>query len=287
MSHYVVHGAKGAQGAPLLASLRASGHDAVGAVRNTSAHENFPQVKIDNASIASLIEAYIGAKGVFLHLPVAPEEIRLTYARNIVKAVTQTKPRRVVISTSGWVVDEPDSPLQNPADSAISLLIRGVQESGVSSAVVAPRLFFENLLNPLVLETIRSEGILRYPIRADYKVSWSTHLDVAEVAKALLLSTETSGVVGVGQLPAIDGDDLARGFEQYFKRPVSFSSIAPQDFGEMIAPLFGKEAAAGVVAAYQTQATARANAIASATSAQTVLGMKPRSLYEWLVNVSA
>ena len=284
---FVIHGATGAQGAPLLARLNRSDQRAVAAVRNTAALKDVPAVAADNASVDSLAAAYEGAQGVFVHLPVVAEADRLQYAHNIAQAIARARPRRVVISTSGWVVDEPDSPLQNPPESAISTLIREVQQTGVSLAIVAPRLFFENLLNPVVLGPVKSEGILRYPLRADYPVSWSSHLDVAAVAERLLLDASVTGVVGVGQSPAITGMDLAEGFSSYLGRPVSFRSLEPEAFGDMIAPLFGAGAAAGVVAGYQAQARASANAIAQDTSAQRLLGLTPRTLLQWLAEISA
>lgn len=284
---FVIHGATGAQGAPILARLSRSGKRAVAAVRNTSAVKELPSIAVDNASVDSLAEAYRGAEGVFVHLPVVAEADRLQYSRNIAQAIARAKPRRVVISTSGWVVDEPDSPLQNPPESAISTLIREVDQTGVSLAVVAPRLFFENLLNPAVLGPVKSEGILRYPLLAGYSASWSSHLDVAEVAERLLIDTSVTGVVGVGQSPGIAGVDLAKDFASYLARSVSFSSLEPEAFGEMIAPLLGAGPAAGVVAAYQAQARAPANAIVQETSAQRLLGLRPRTLQQWLVEISA
>lgn len=284
---YVVQGATGAQGAPILSRLTRAGKRAVAAVRNTSAIRDVPAVVLDNASVDSLAAAYEGAEGVFVHLPVAAEADRLQYARNIAQAIDRAKPRRVVISTSGWVVDEPDSPLQNPPESAISTLIRETQKTGVSLAVVAPRLFFENLLNPVVLGPVKSEGILRYPLRADYPVAWSSHLDVAEVVERLLSDVSVTGVVGVGQSPGITGTDLAEGFARYLSRPVSFLGLEPEAFGTMISPLFGADAAAGVVAGYQAQARASANSIARDTSAQHLLGLTPRTLQQWLAEISA
>lgn len=284
---YVIHGATGAQGGPLLARLTRSGKRAVAAVRNPSAIPHTLSVAVDNTSIDSLTQAYQGADGVFVHLPVVAETDRLVYARNIAQAVGRARPARVVVSTSGWVVDEPGSPLQNPPDSAVATLIREIQQTGVSLAVVAPRLFFENLLIPVVLGPVKSEGILRYPLRADYPVSWCSHLDVAEVAERLLLDTSITGVVGVGASPAITGAELADGFSHYLNHPVSFNSLTPEAFGKMIAPLFGEGAAAGVVAGYQAQAMASANAITAATSAQQLLGLAPRTLPQWLAEISA
>jgi len=284
---YVIHGATGAQGGPLLTRLTQSGHRAVAAVRNPSAMKGVPAVAVDNASVESLAQAYQGADGVFVHLPVVAEADRLTYARNIAQAVARARPARVVISPSGWVVDEPESPLQNQPDSAIATLIREIQQAGISLAVVAPRLFFENLLNPVVLGPVKSDGILRYPLRPDFPVSWASHLDVAEVAERLLLDHSVTGVVGVGQSPGMTGTELAAAFAGHLNRPVAFSSLTPEAFGDMIAPLFGAGAAAGVVAGYQAQAQAVANAINPATSAQRLLGLAPRTLPQWLAEISA
>ncbi|MGM3176028.1 SDR family oxidoreductase [Dickeya lacustris] len=283
---YVIHGATGAQGAPLFARLTRSGKHAVAAVRNIAAARGMAAVAVDNGSVDSLVAAYQGAEGVFVHLPVVTEAERLEYALNIAHAIARARPARVVISTSGWVIDEQRSPLHNPPESAISTLIREVRQTGVSLVVVAPRLFFENLLNPVVLEPVKAQGMLHYPLRADYPVSWSSHLDVADVAEHLLLNTSITGVIGVGQSPGITGADLAEGFARYLGASVSFHSLAPETFGEMIAPLFGASAAAGVVAGYQAQAQASANAIATETSAQHVLGLTPRTLQQWLTDMS-
>ena len=282
---YVIHGATGAQGGPLLARLLQAGHRAVAATRRPSVASGLPAVVADHDSVESLVAAYRGAQGVFIHLPVTAEVDRLRYARNMVSAIAMARPRRVVISTSGWVIDEPGSPVQNPPESAIATLIRETEAIGVSMAVVAPRLFFENLLNPLVLEPAKAEGVLRYPLRADFPVSWSSHLDVAEVAERLLLESPVTGLVGVGQSPGITGLELAVSFSQFLGRQMEFSSLTPEAFGEMIAPVLGAGAAAGVVVGYQAQGRASDNVIVPATSAQRRLGLAPRTAGQWLAEM--
>jgi uncharacterized protein YbjT (DUF2867 family) len=284
---FVIHGATGAQGAPVLARLAKAGRRAVAAVRHVGTVKDAPSVAVDNESVDSLVEAYRDAEGVFVHLTVTAEPERLRHARNIARAIGIAKPLRVVISTSGWVVDEPGSPLQYPPESAIATLIRETEATGVSMAVAAPRLFLENLLNPLVLEPVRKEGVLRYPLRANYRVSWSSHQDVAQVVERLLTDRAVTGLVGVGHTPGLTGLDLASGFARVLSRPVSFESLTPRAFGEMIAPMFGEGAAAGVVAGYEAQARAAANAIAPPSSAQSLLGLQPRSVEQWLGDVLA
>lgn len=282
---YIIHGATGAQGSPLYKKLLKDGKNAVAAVRDPKTLKGSPAIAIDNASVESLARAYKDAEGIFVHLPLGPEEVRLQFAKNISQAIGISKPKRVVISTSGWVIDAPGTPFQNPDDSAVSTLVRDVQKMGISTAVIAPRLYLENLLLPITLEAVKNEGVLRYPIRADYAVSWSSHFDIADVAIKLFSNTSVTGIVGVGQQPGITGKDLADAFSEHFGRRVIFESLQPEEYGKMLVPLFGEVAAAGVVAGYKAHAQAKNNEINEKTSAQKLLGKTPRTVEQWLSEV--
>lgn len=278
---FIIHGSTGAQGAPLFERLKAAGKSVKAASR--TAENSDHAVTADAASVDSLIGAYDKADGIFVHLPQAPDDLRQSYANNIVAAIRAARPSRVVISTSGAVVDTPESPLQAPADSAIMKLINGVKDSGVSNVVVAPRIYLENLLLPMVSAPVTAEGVLRYPVRTDYAVSWSSHTDVAKVAERLLVDSTLTGVVGVGHLPGLLGADLAAGFSKHFGRDVTFEALTPEAFGDMIRPFFGP-AFAGVVGFYQTHWQAPANMIDARNSAQTLLGLEPDDVKTWLAN---
>ncbi|MDO1509651.1 MULTISPECIES: SDR family oxidoreductase [unclassified Neisseria] len=278
----IVHGATGAQGAPLLARLLRSGKQAVAAVRNISSVKQTEAVALDNASVDSLVEAYRGAEGVFIHLPLASEKERLNYAHNIAKAISIAQPERVVISTSGGVIDEPDTLLQLPEESAVATLVREVKASQVSMAVIATRLYLENLLLPVIWEPLKTEKILRYPLREDYPVSWCSHLDVANVAERLLFDNTIEGIVGVGQIPGLTGPQLAEKFADYFGCPIKFESLKPSEFGHLIAPIIGENAAIGVRTLYEILAQEKANVIHKKTSAQQTLGINPRTVQQWL-----
>ncbi len=166
----------------------------------------------------------------------------------------------------------------------MATLIRGIEATGVSHAIIAPRLYLENLFLPIVLHPVKHEGVLRYPLRADYPVSWSSHLDVAEVAERLLHDHSIGGVVGVGHLPGLQGKDLADGFAQQLGHPVVFEAATPEAFGALLRPMFGP-AADPVVGLYQALAQVPANVIDERTSAQRLLGLIPRSVQTWLADV--
>lgn len=210
-----------------------------------------------------------------IHLPIGSPDQQLAYAQTIVAAITAAQPTRVVVSTSGYLVD-------GDTESASAVLIRGIEKSGVSFAVVAPRLFLENLLLPFVVGSVRSENVLRYPLRADYAVSWASHLDVADVVAALFDRPDVTGVVGVGALPGLVGSDLAAGFSAYLDTTVVFESQTPDEFGALIIPMFGEAGAAPVVGGYQWRLTQQDELVNPDSSAQTLLGMAPRSVEQWL-----
>lgn len=284
---FIIHGATGAQGSPVLSALRAAGHTVTAAVRDTGAlPEGVTGVSVDLADAAALTEVYRGATGVFIHLPMGAPEQTHAQAEAIAEAVLTARPARVVVSTSGAVVDQPDSPLQAPADSPIASLIRAITESGVSSAVVAPRLYLENLLLPVVHGPAKSEGVLRYPLPAEYPVSWSSHLDVAEVAVRLLTDTAVSGTVGVGHLPGLTGPELAGAFASAWGRDVRFDAITPDAFGELITPMFGP-AAALVVDLYRALNTQDRFVLPAESSAQQLLGLTPRPVAAWVAELGA
>ncbi|WP_030660594.1 SDR family oxidoreductase [Streptomyces rimosus] len=283
---YVIHGAAGAQGAPVLAKLTSAGKPVVAVGRKPGTRpDGTPVVAADYTSVQDLARIYAGADGVFVHLPVTAEEDRLAYAHSIVAALSRARPRRVVVSTSGEIVDGPHPQLLAPHGSAIRTLIRGLAETGLSHAVIAPRLFLENLLLPLVLDTMRTRGKLRYPPAADFPVSWSSHLDNADVVAALFDRPDITGTIGVGQYPGITGPDLARVFSDHLGRHVAYEPLTPEEFGRLVTPVVGGAGAAAVTALYQRLATAPDHTISEHNSAQRILGLKPRTTAQWLAQV--
>jgi hypothetical protein len=173
-------------------------------------------------------------------------------------------------------------------------LIHGVMRSGIPTAVVAPRLYLENLLLPVIIGPAREEGVLRYPLPASFPVSWSSHLDVADVVVRLLTDARPIGVTGsagtastvsVGHLPGLTGPDLAAALSAHLDRDVRFEAISPEEFGELITPLFGA-AAMPVVELYRALNAQTGSVIDRSTSAQRLLEISPRPVGQWLAELS-
>ncbi|MFM9584091.1 SDR family oxidoreductase [Streptomyces caniscabiei] len=276
---YVIHGATGAQGAPVVSALTAAGKSVTALTRNPDATVDGARVVAAGySSVTDLTAAYRGADGVFVHLPVGAEEDRLAFANNILAAVRAARPGRVVFSTSGFPID--------PAiGGAAATLAAGLADSGVSHAVIAPELYLENLLMPYVVDSVRERGVLPYPIRADFPVSWASHLDIADVAVALFERPDVTGVIGVGQYPAITGPDLAEAFAARLGRDVVFEPISPDEMRTSLAPLIGEGPAAGIAEAYLAMSAMPGRSIAPENSAQKLLDVTPRTTTHWLENM--
>jgi uncharacterized protein YbjT (DUF2867 family) len=272
---YIVHGATGAQGSPIHNALKAAGRSPVAAVRDASIVDG-AAVSVDFSSVDSLVAAYTGVDGVFVHLPLAAPTMQEDFARNIATALNLARPDRIVFSTSGYPAS-----LEAPL-TAHGILVDALISSGLSYAVVAPRLYLENLLLPPVLGSVRENGSLRYPLRETYQASWSSHLDVADVVVKLLIDTEINGNVSVGSLPALTGEDLAAGFAAYLGSSVIYESITPAQFGIAITPLFGEAGVKPVVEAYEYRHDQHGDIISESDSAQKLLNLSPRSIEEWL-----
>lgn len=282
---YIVHGATGAQGSPVLELLRSANKPVIAAVRGTNASpEGVQSVSVDLSDAAALTALYREATGVFIHLPIDTPARMAEQANAISTAIEQAKPARIVISTSGQVVDQPNSPLQAPSDSPIQTLIRRASSSDSSVAVVAPRLYLENLLLPITFGPVTTESVLRYPLPDSYPVSWSSHLDVAEAVVRLLDDPAVTGTVAVGHKPGLTGADLAAAFSQHLDHDIGYEAITPAEFGQLLTPLFGP-AADPIVGLYQALNLQTEYTIADQNSAQQILNLRPRPVTQWMSDV--
>ncbi|WP_203732572.1 hypothetical protein [Streptomyces sp. SID12501] len=98
---------------------------------------------------------------------------------------------------------------------------------------------------PHVIGSVRERGVLLYRIRPDFPASWASHLDAADAA--LLDGTDVTGVVSVGQYPAIRGPDLAEAFGARLGRDVVFDQITAEELRTSMAPLIGEQGCSGAV----------------------------------------
>jgi hypothetical protein len=215
---------------------------------------------------------------VFVHLPVVSEEERQAYASNVVAAVRAAQPARVVFSTSGFDIDD--------AESAASTLARGLADSGVSHAVVAPELYLENLLMPHVVDAGRERGVLRYPLRADFAVSWASHLDIADAVVALFESRDVTGVVSVGSTRPSPDRSWPRRSVPGSGGAWSTSRSPPRSSAHRWRPCSGTAPQPALRASYQAMDALPGRSIDPERSAQKLLGVTSRTTVQWLSDIN-
>lgn len=122
---YVIHGASGPKGAPVVSVLAAAGTGVTALTRNANAVVPHAQVAVDCSSAEELARVYRGAEGVFVHLPMGSKEDRLAHVYNIVAAVGQARPTRVVFSTSCAPAGGGSAGYQVVGDGPVSVLADG------------------------------------------------------------------------------------------------------------------------------------------------------------------
>ena len=285
---YVIHGATGAQGGPVLQAMQAAGYTVTGVARHPeSLPSGIASKMVDYADTESLVAAYTGATGVFIHLPQGAPDLIASYAANVAQALAKAQPDHVVISTSGRVLDRPDLCLQSPPDSAIRILIDGVAAAGLSHAVIGTRLYLENLLLPMLIEPVKTEGVLRYPLPADFSVSWVSHQDVADLAVRLFQDPSIQGLVGLGALPGLTGEDLAGALSEGLGKPVRYEAITPDQFVTLLTPMFGEPIANTVADLYRAISRADHHEILPDTASQSRLGFTPTPVTDWAHTLTA
>ena len=269
---FVVHGATGAQGAPVVSALESTGLP----VRGLSRAEG----NLDDRD--ALATAYEGVTGAFIHFPITPDPAApARWAENLAAVA---RPARAVISTSGGVPGDATSPFGARRLAALGDLAERLREAGVAVTVLAPRLFLENLLLPPVRETLAEEGVLAYPVAADRPVAWVSHLDVAEAAVAALTHATPPSFVDVGAVPGLTGAELAA----QHGAAVTYRAMPPVEFGKLLAPILGEGAAAGIQGLYQAvEARPDALAFTAETGTEKLLGVRARSVRDWLAGLGS
>ena len=283
---YIVHGATGAQGSPVYNALAAAGKTPLAAVRNPeSLPEGLRGIRVDLTDAATLIDAYTDVDGVFLHLPVTTPEQSRQQASAISSAIRQARPPRIVISTGGSIIDQPGSPVQVPENAPLNHILETIESEGISHAVLVPRLFLENLLTPEIVNPKPDEEIvLRYPLPANYPVSWVSHLDVADAVVRLLGDHSVKGMISLGYSPGITGVELAVEFSKVLERPVRFESLAPEAMPDYMGAVCGPGTTTSLVEHYRTLNTQSGHTINASTSAEKLLGMHLREVNKWFAD---
>ena len=243
-----VFGANGAQGAPVVTEAQAKGFTVHAVARDaTKIVKMHPRAKAFAADLndqSAIAKALNGVDAAFFHLPMpsGPDDVPGWMAA-FMGAAHQVKLPFMVYTTSG-----PSGP-RYPSSTIIDAATQGLEAvlaSGIPTVALKPAVYLENLLPPIFLPRMRSEGVVDYPpLPAEMKVQWTSHLDQARIAVAALQRPDLAGQsFDIGSPGAMTGAELVAALRLWVARDLSFQPSTPAEFGQRVADVIGSPSAA-------------------------------------------
>lgn len=247
----LVYGAGGVQGGAVARKLLEEGYTVHTIVRSSDKAAQLQEQGItafvgDLSDTDSLISAHDGVSKVFLLLPVDYDlERNRQFIRNTIEAAKHANVKLLVFNTSGSVLDD------DTGVTAIDIkreLIAYVKQSGIPSIILQPTFYMENFLIPGVV----GSQTLAYPVPADSAISWISMEDASAYGVYALNHPELAGqtlpIVGP---EALTGNQLAEQFSAALDQEIQFYSLPVEAFEQALAPILGKETAAGLADSYK------------------------------------
>jgi uncharacterized protein YbjT (DUF2867 family) len=221
-SEILITGATGNVGSQLLKEFSLNNVPVTALVRKKDPSKqpplrNIEYVEADLAKPSSLVEAFKGAKSIFLILPLVPNMVDL--GCNAVDAARKAGVRYIVKLS-----------VMLPEDSPIKLqqlhkeIENYIEASGLDCSFLRPNSFYQNYIN-ICGKTIRSGNVFYLPL-ADARISSIDTRDVASAAFKVL-TTE----VGKNQAHDLTGpesltnENIAGVFTKVLGRRISYAAI--------------------------------------------------------------
>ena len=233
-----IFGATGAQGAPVVAEAQSKGLIVRAIARDAekvkAAHPDARAFSADLTDKDALVTALTGVDAAFLHLPMptGPDDIQ-NWMGAFLRAAHEVGLPLLVYTTSGPTGARfPSSVVVDGGTQGVSALLN----CGIPTIVLQPAVYLENLLPPIFLPELRSEGRLDYPpVPASLRFQWTSHFDQARVAVAALTKPGLGGqAYEIGSPEALTGPELAELVSEWLRRDVTFDPATPEAFGQRV-----------------------------------------------------
>jgi NAD(P)H dehydrogenase (quinone) len=227
-----IFGATGAQGKPVVEQAIAKG-------LNVRALSRSGAFAVDLNEQASIEAALQGVDAAFLHLPMPqlPEQ-PVQWLTNFIRAAHAVKLAHLVFSTSGYGAEGfRSSPIIDGNKAATQVLLG----CGISTIVLQPTIYLENLQVGLFVPQLRESGVLDYPpLPRQFVVHWTSQKDQAIIACAALLRPDLAGQsFAIASHQSLNGSELAVILRDRLNRPVAFAPLSPSAFGDRVASATG------------------------------------------------
>jgi uncharacterized protein YbjT (DUF2867 family) len=238
----LVYGGTGTQGSPVVEQLLDAGWSVRAVTRDAERGQNWAArgaevVSADLGQPETLKAANEGVDRVVLQLPLQYDfALHEEYGRNAIDAARAAGVELVVFNTSAHVIPDTDVHIYQVRQDVVDYL----QSSGVASIVLRPTFYMEILLGPWIQPGIVNNGVVAFPLPADFPMSWVSAGEMAAYSVAALDRPDLAGrTFDIGGPEALTGDAIASQFAELLEKSVSYLPIPPDDYEQALAPIFG------------------------------------------------
>jgi uncharacterized protein YbjT (DUF2867 family) len=278
-------GTAGAQGSGVVPAASARGAQVV---RATSRAERAAAwraagehaVVADLTDVGSVVAAAADVDAVVLHLPlsVGSSAARTTVGRAVAELRRAGLP--VAVNVGAPVPAEGTPGVFGTADVAARLRATG-------AVVLTPTIYLENHAAPWATGRIVA-GELVYPRPASDRLAWIAAADLGAAALAALAAELEGELVALAGPQVLSFVELAEELSRGLGRPVAFRRVTPAEYGELLRPVLGADAAADVEAYYAAMPDTSPDEMRlDATDTWKRLGVTPTPAREWAATVLA
>jgi len=286
----LVYGGTGAQGGAIVRALIANGHKVRALTRS---EKNADVIKSAGAvpayadldDLASLQRASNGCDAVILTLPLAFDiSTVMDWADNVIKAAQDAGIKYLVFNASGPIPED----LTGVAAVDIKLFVaEKLAQSGLPVVTIQPTLYMGNMAAPWSAPAIYHQGTLAYPLPEDQKVSWISWESMTEFVAAAVEKPELAGQsFNIGGPEALSGTDIANIYTNHLAKPVSYFSVALNDFEDGLNHALGEPVGTEIAKLYKWFSTDGAASLqVDNTEITHVLGVTPESINDWVKSV--
>jgi len=252
----VVHGATGAQGAPIARAMLTAGHRVRAAVRRpdpTRLPAGVEPVGVHLEDADGLARIYAGADAVVVHLPgpAVPDALAAVQADAVLDALRRAAVPRAIFNASGAVWNEP---VGVPFLDARTRLAGGLAGAVEVATVLAPTTrYMENLAEPWVIAALR-DGVLRQPAPPGAAAPWLALDDLATLAADLLADPDPPDRLALVGPQSLTGQEVVATLSDALGRKVRHETVSFAAYNEQVAATLGAQYAAGLAKLYAPDA---------------------------------
>ncbi|RZJ78856.1 MAG: NmrA family transcriptional regulator [Chryseobacterium sp.] len=248
MKKVLVYGATGSQQGPMIQVLKLRNLEVFAATRSEEKAAKLRDsganpVIVDLSDPLSVQKASVGMDYVSFVIPasLANPLDGLLFAKNLIDGAKNNGVKQIVWNTSGYFAPGKTG---NPI-SDVKLDVKDyLQNSGVAYTIIESNIYLENLLAPYTTDYVKKEGKLAYPLPEEMRVGWIATKDASALSASAFGKEDMEGkIIRVSGTENLTGQDLAKRISKGLGADLTYYSLPPSEFGEIMGRLMDESSA--------------------------------------------